>query len=92
MRLARKIACIANYINDNILIIDSACDQSIINDYVFVILSRSGTFYHVNGALSGRMESETALEVVDAVTKVTLEDGSSYILQLNQALMNLCPS
>ena len=91
-RLARKIACITNSINANILIIDSACDQSIINDSAFVILSRLGTFYHVNEALSGHMEPETALEVVDAVTKVTLKNGSCYILYLNQALMNLCPS
>ena len=85
------MSCTANPIN-NILIIDSACDQSIISDSAFVVLSPSGTYFHINGALSGRMESETALEVVDAVTKVTLKDGSSYILQLNQSLIDLCSS
>ena len=65
--------------DNHILIIDSTCDQSIIASNVFVVLSRSGNFSHVNGALSGRMESEIALEVVDAVTKVMLNDGTVLI-------------
>ena len=79
-------------IDENILIIDSACDQSIITTNVFVVLSRSGRYYYVNGALSGRMQNETPLEVVDAVTKVNLNDGKSYILQMNQSLLDSCPN
>ena len=78
-------------IDKNILIIDSVCDQSIITLSVFVVLSRSGKFHYVNGALSGRMQAETPLEVVDAVTKITLPDGKCYILQMNQSLLDSCP-
>ena len=56
------------------------------------MLSRLGNFFYVNGALSGRMESEVALEVVDAVTKVTMNDGTVLILQINQALLDDCPT
>ena len=79
---ARKLSHSAikkNYI----LIIDSACDQSIIASNVFVVLSCLGNFLHVNGASSGRMESDVALEVVDTFTKVTLNDGTFLILQMN---------
>ena len=89
---ARKVICNTHIINENILIIDSACYQSIISDSAFIVVSRSGNFYHVNGALSGRMDSETVLEVINAVTKDTTKDGFSYILQLNQSLLELCSS
>ena len=75
----------------HILIIDSACDQSIITSNAFITLSRSGQYFHVNGALSGRMESDVALEVVDAVSKITLSNGSVFILQMNQSLLDTCP-
>ena len=75
----------------NILIIDSACDQSIITSNAFITLSRSGQYFHVNGALSGRMESNIALEVVDAVSKITLSNGSVFILQMNQSLLDTRP-
>lgn len=38
------------------------------------------------------MESNTALEVVNAVTKATLKNLSIYILQISQELVNTCPS
>ena len=43
-------------VND-IIIIDSACDQSIINGHAFVVVSRTCEYFHVNGALTGRMEA-----------------------------------
>ena len=87
----RKLGRESMPIDEDILIIDSACDQSIITLSVFVVLSRSGKFYYVNGALSGRMQAETPLEVVDAVTKITLSNGKSYILQMNQSLLDSSP-
>ena len=37
------------------------------------------------------MESEIPLEVVDAVTKITLQDGKSFLLQMNPSLIDPCP-
>ena len=76
----------------NILIIDSACDQSIIAANSFVVLSRSGMMFYVDGALNGRMEFDIPLEVVDDVTMLTMSDGSKLILQMNQSLLNSCPT
>ena len=77
---------------NNILIIDSACDQSIISNNEFIVLSRSRSVFYVNGILTGRMEAEIQLEGIDAMTMVTLKSGNSYILQMNQVLLDLYPS
>ena len=37
---------------DTVLITDSGCDQSIINSKAFYIQSRSGQYFHVDGALT----------------------------------------
>ena len=71
--------------DQNILIVDSACDQSIINSS-FQLLSRSGLYYSLEGALQDRMKCETALEIVDGATKVTDKRGASFLLVVNQAL------
>ena len=66
-------------VND-IIIIDNACNQFIINGHAFVVVSRTCECFHVNGALTARMGAEKPLEVVDAITKVTLQNGTSYLL------------
>lgn len=71
--------------DQHILIIDSACDQSIISKNAFTILSQSGTYFYVRGAMAG-MESDNACEVVNGATLATFEDGSKKILIVNQAL------
>ena len=71
---------------------DSVCDQSIITSNELVVLSKLGNFFHIYGALSGRMESDIALEVVDTVKNVTIKDGSVHILQMNQSLLDECSS
>ena len=76
--------------DQNILIIDSACDQSIINSQAFVVLSQSGTYFYVNGAMQG-MQSENAYEVVNGATLATFKDGSKRILIINQALYDPHP-
>ena len=91
MITSRQIKHKTNDIN-NILIIDSACDQSIIAENSCVVLSRSGMMFYVDGALNGRMESDVPLEVVDAVTMLTMSNGSNIILQMNQSLLDSCPT
>ena len=66
--------------------------KSIIAQNSFVVLSRSGIKFYVDGALNGRMESDVPLEVVDAVTMLTMSDGSNIILQMNQSLLDSCPT
>ena len=56
-----------------------------------MVVSRTGEYFHVNGALTGRMDAEKPLEVVDAVIKVTLQNGNTYLLQMNQSLIDMCP-
>ena len=46
--------------------------------------------FYIDGALNGRMESDIPLEVVDAVTMITMSDSSKLILQMNQSLLDLC--
>ena len=74
--------------SDTLIIIDSGCDQSIINKKSFSILSKSGTYYHVNGALADRMTTSEPLQVVNGATKVTTKNGEKYILVINQALLD----
>jgi len=77
---------------DSIAVIDSGCDQSIINIKCFVIVSRSGRSYYVNGPLQGRMTSGSPMEVVSGICKVVLHDKSSYLLVVNQALLDSDPA
>lgn len=72
------------------MIIDSACDQSIINTVAFDIISKTGSSFQVDGALAERMKSTTALQVGTGATLVTLKDNSKFILVIHQALINTC--
>lgn len=74
------------------MIIDSACDQSIINDIAFDIRSTTGHYFYVDGALADRMNSTTALQVGTGATLVTLKDDTKFILVIHQALIDTCPS
>ena len=91
MIVSRQIKHKTTDIN-TILIIDNVCDQSIIAQNSFVVLSRPGIKFYVDGALNGRMESDVPLEVVDAVIVLTMSDGSKLILQMNQSLLDSCPT
>ena len=53
-----------------------------------MVMSRSGVYFHLSGALQGRMDSNESLEVVDACTLVTLRDGRKFIAIVNQALLD----
>lgn len=56
-----------------IAVIDSCCDQSIINvKCFFIITSRSGRFYYVvDGPLQGHMSSSNTMEVVNGIFKAS---------------------
>ena len=49
---------------ENILVVDSGCDQSIVVSLGFVIGCRTGVYFNVDGALSN-MKSSKPLEVVN---------------------------
>jgi hypothetical protein len=51
--------------DENILMLDTGCDQSVVCENSFHVLRRHSKFYRLFGALSG-MESSTNLELVDA--------------------------
>ena len=76
--------------DESLLIVDSGCDQSIINN-TFKIMSKSGNFYNVDGALDN-MSTDHALEVVNGITKTTTPNGTSYLLVVNQALYDPSPT
>jgi hypothetical protein len=80
--------CIPSH-DDSIAVIDSGCNQSIINIKCFVIVSRSGRSYYVNGPLQGHMSS---MEVVSGICKVILPDNSSHLLVVHQALLDPDPA
>ena len=76
--------------DEDILVVDNGCDQSIININSFFVKSFAGVMYHVGGALRG-MRS-TALELVnDAYTLVTTPHGK-VIFRLNQCFLDRDPS
>ena len=75
--------------NESILIIDSACDQSIISLSSFVIGQFTGIRYGIHGALEN-MKSSEQLEVVNrCVTCCTLANTKEKVLlELNQCLLD----
>ena len=75
--------------NECILIIDSACDQSIISLSSFVIGQFTGIKYNVHGALED-MKSSEQLEVVNrCVTCCTIPNTKiKILLELNQCLLD----
>ena len=76
--------------DENIIITDSGCDQSIINLNSFLVQSFTGIYYNVGGALQGMNSSD--LEIVsDAFTLCTLPDDTKVLFQFNQCLLDTDP-
>ena len=73
--------------DENIIITDSGCDQSIINLNSFLI-SFTGVYYNVGGALQG-MSSKDLEIVSDAFTLCTLPDDSKVFSNLTSASSTL---
>ena len=94
MKIQRVVHRDGLNISDNFffLIIDSSCDQSIISPNSFFILSRSGKYFYTDGTIIDQLESEFALEVVDTVTLIILQNKSKFILRINQLLLDTCDS
>ena len=60
--------------DENILVIDNGCDQSIININSFLIQSFAGIYYNIGGAI--RTMKSTNLELVnEAFILVSMSDG-----------------
>ena len=70
------------------MIIDSACNQTIINADSFHIISKSGHFFYVHGALADRMKSSTALDVSGGACLIDLGYGPKLILTVHQSLID----
>ena len=76
--------------NENIMVIDNGCDQSIINLSSFLIQSFAGVMYNVGGALHSMSASNLEL-VNEAFTLCTLCDNSKIIIKLNQCFLDRDP-
>ena len=76
---------------DNILVIDSGCDQLITNINPFLIYTYAGVHFSVNGALN-KMGSTNLELVSNAYTLVTLNNNKTVIFKLNQCFLDRDPS
>ena len=77
--------------NENIMVVDNGCDQSIININSFLVQSFAGELFNVGGALHNMKSSQLEL-VSDAFTLVTLPDNLRIIFKINQCFLNRDPS
>ena len=76
--------------NEQIMVIDNGCDQTIINITSFLVQSFTGAYVNIGGALSTMSSSN--LEIVnDAFTLALLGDGTKILLKINQALLDTNP-
>ena len=55
---------------DNILVMDSGCDQTMINSSVCHVLSYTNQYFKINGVMSN-MQSDDLLQVVNAAVLIT---------------------
>ena len=73
--------------NEQIMVIDNGCDQTIININSFLVQSFTGEYVNIGGALSTMSSSN--LEIVNAAfTIALLSDGTKILLKINQALLD----
>ena len=72
--------------DDDVMIIDSACDQSMIHSSACLVLSHTSVSFHVDGAMSG-MVSQAPLSVKNvAVLVVDPYSSQKVVAIINQAL------
>ena len=75
---------------ENVLIIDNGCDQSIITLTSFLVNTYTGIFIHLNGAMNSMKGSK--LEIVnDAYNLAEFDNGSKCLLKTNQCLYDPDP-
>ena len=76
--------------DEGIMVVDSGCDQTIINLSSFTVKTYTSLYYNVGGALSNC--GKTRLELVnDAYTVANLADGTKICLCLHQVLLDSNP-
>ena len=78
-------------IDECVAVIDSGCDQCIINIKSFTINSYSGIFYSVTGALACMISDSTLELVSEAYTLLVLPNGDNVLVELNQVLLDRNP-
>ena len=71
--------------DEHILIIDSACDQSMIHISSCRVLKKSSIYFHIGGAMQG-IESKEALQVCDVAVLIT----HPYTNEKVVAIVNQC--
>ena len=77
--------------DESIAVVDSSCDQCIINKSPFIIKVYSGEYFNITGALP-YMTTGTTLELVsEAYTVLVRHDSDNVLVQLNQVLLNRDP-
>ena len=74
---------------DNVLVIDSGCDQSMIHSSACHVLNFTSQYFQINGVMSD-MQSNEALQVVNAAVLITNSYTKNKLIGiLNQSLL-LC--
>jgi hypothetical protein len=77
-------------LDEEILIIDNGCDQTIININSYLIVTHTGIFYNVDGALDCMSSSKLEL-VNNCYTVATFPNKPPVLLKINQALLDTNP-
>ena len=77
--------------DEDCLLIDNGCDQTIINTNSFKINLHTNIFYKVDGAVNSMSASNLEL-VNDAVTCLVMDNGPNILIRLNQCLLDTDPS
>ena len=72
---------------EHIMVIDSACDQSMVHQHACKVLSYTSEFFNIEGAMEG-MASTDPLQVVNAAVKITNPYTKDSIIGIvNQSLL-----
>ena len=91
--MVRRVEQIDNLLittEENIMVIDNGCDQTIINNNSFLVQSFAGVIFNVGGALQGMSSSNLEL-VNEAYTLATLCDSTKVLFKINQCLLDRDP-
>ena len=90
-RKVTKIEDLVISLDEEILIIDNGCDQTIININSYLIVIHTGICFNVDGALD--CMSSSKLELVNkCYTVATFTNKPPVLLKINQALIDTNPS
>ena len=90
-RKLTKIEDLVISLDEEILIIDNGCDQTIININSDLIVTHTGIFYNVDGALDCMSSSKLEL-VNDFYPVATFSHKTPVLLKMNQDLLDTNPN